>query len=332
MLEVDDKGIYCAAGNFYIDPWKPVKLALITHGHSDHAKAGHSQYISTQETAPILQYRLGKANPISIATYNYDETFSINGVTLSFHPAGHILGSAQIRVEHQGEVWVVSGDYKRASDPSCADFQVIDCDTFISECTFGLPIYRWQPGEIIVKQIYEWWQRNASRNQPSVLLGYALGKTQRILAELTKFTDQPIYIHGALDPMISIYRDADILMLETISATDQEKGKDFSQELILAPPSAFRSSWMRRFKNHTSAFASGWMRVRGNRRNRGYEKGFVLSDHADWPALLASIQETNANQVYLTYGRAPVLERYLNEEMGISAQQLETGYVMEEGP
>jgi putative mRNA 3-end processing factor len=233
-----------------------------------------------------------------------------------------VLGSAQVRVEHKGEVWVASGDYKRDADPSCEPFEVVECDRFITEATFGLPIYRWDSGEVTAQNIHQWWQSDLTR--PSILFCYSFGKSQRVLAELAKFSDRTVYLHGAVHTLTEIYRDVGVKMLPTIPVSQMEKSYKFEGDLIIAPPSGHRSSWMKRFKRPQTAFASGWMAVRGARRRRGYERGFVLSDHADWPGLINTIQQTKATKVYVTHGQNDVLSRYLNEEMGIDASPLKT--------
>jgi putative mRNA 3-end processing factor len=321
VIELRKQGLYCEAGDFYIDPWLPVENALITHAHSDHARTGSKNYYVVDKAVPILKHRLGDQN--IFITKKYGEVFSMKDVQVSFHSAGHILGSAQIRIERNNKVWVFSGDYKRGNDPSCDPFEVVPCDVFISECTFGLPVYKWEDGHTTGKKIFEWWQSDPER--PSLLFCYALGKAQRVLAELTAFTNEPVYIHGAVDSLTKIYRDAGIKMLPTKTLTDLEKDFDFKGKLIIAPPSAHRSLWMKRFKDPQTAFASGWMQIRGSRRRKGYEKGFVLSDHADWTELNETIEQTHAKTVYLTHGKTDVLQRFLSEK-GIEVKLFETQF------
>ncbi len=322
LITLRPEGLYCEAGGFYIDPWRPVDLALITHAHSDHARAGSQQYIATQISAGVLQRRLGEE--IALQGVQYGERLKLGDTWVSFHPAGHVLGSAQIRVEQGDDVWVVSGDYKRDADPTCAPFEVIPCNTFITEATFGLPIYKWETGEQIAQQIYDWWQQDCDR--ASILFCYAFGKAQRILSELTRFTDRPVYVHGAIQALTEIYRDQGIPMLETIPTSDMPRNHRYAGELVLSPPSGHRSSWMKRFKHPQTAFASGWMAVRGARRRRGYERGFVLSDHADWPSLINTVQQTGAQTVYVTHGQNDVLARYLQEAYHLNAMPLDTLY------
>lgn len=296
-----------------------MRRAVITHAHSDHARSGSEQYFASHGSAPILQKRLGAQ--IQLTELQYGETFVFGDVKLSLHSAGHILGSAQVRIEYDGDVWVVSGDYKRQPDPTCAPFEVIRCNTLITEATFGLPIYRWQPTEQIAWDIYQWWQEQRSKGRNAILCCYALGKAQRILAELSKFTEEPVYVHGAMEHLISIYRDAGITMLPTLKPTE----KKISGALVLAPPSALQTPWAKRFGQASLGFASGWMQLRGARRQRGYDRGFVISDHADWPALLQSIAESQAERVLVTHGYTEELARYLSEQ-GWQAQALRTLY------
>ncbi len=320
LITVRPEGLYCEAGDFYIDPWRPVATALITHAHSDHARSGSQCYVAHFQAEGVLRRRLGGG--IHLHPVRYGEKMKYGQVWVSFHPAGHVLGSAQIRVEHRDEVWVVSGDYKRCPDPTCTPFEVVNCDVFVTEATFGLPIYQWDPGAVTARHIFDWWQ--ADRDRPSILFCYAFGKAQRILSELTRFTDQTVYVHGAIAALNDLYRAQGITLLPTVSTSDMPRQHTYAGDLILAPPSGHRSSWMKRFKAPQTAFASGWMAVRGARRRRGYERGFVLSDHADWSSLIRTVQETGARQVYVTHGQSDVLSRYLQEVCGISASPLNT--------
>jgi len=320
LITVRPEGLYCEQGGFFIDPWRPVDTALITHAHSDHARSGASRYLATQVSSGILQKRLG--SEINLEGVEYGEKRKLGNTWVSFHSAGHVLGSAQIRVEHKDEVWVVSGDYKRCFDPSCVPFESVPCDAYISEATFGLPIYTWQSGAAVTQQIYDWWKGDLER--PSLLFCYSFGKAQRILAELKNLTDQPVYVHGAIHVLTEIYREVGVSMVPTISTSDMPRNYKFKGDLVLAPPSAHRSSWMKRFPQPQTAFASGWMAVRGARRRRGYERGFVLSDHADWQGLIDSILQTGAKQVYVTHGQSDVLSRYLREVHQLDAMPLKT--------
>ena len=327
LVRVEKQGLYCEAGDFFIDPWLPVKNALITHGHSDHARVGAQQYIATRKCLSILKHRLGPM--INAVPREYGEKFRIGNTWVSFHSAGHILGSAQVRIEHNNEVWVLSGDYKRNFDPSCDPFEVVPCDTFVSEATFAVPIYRWESGQATAQKIYEWWQSDLER--PSMLFCYSLGKAQRILAELLRFTPQKVFLHGATETLTQIYRDEGVAMLPTAPVAAQPKDYPFKGDLILAPPSAHRSPWMKRFKDPQTAFASGWMQVRGARRRKGYEKGFVLSDHADWSDLVRTVHQTGAKTVFLTHGKTEILDRFLTEQ-GLKVRLFTTQYEeVEEG-
>ena len=315
MLNETPDGLFCPAGDFHIDPWNPVARAVITHAHGDHARPGMTSYLCAAPTAPLLRRRFGTG--VTIETVVYGQVLTLGDVRLSFHPAGHVLGSAQIRLEPRGEgadgAWVVAGDYKRAADPTCAPFEPVPCDTFVTESTFGLPIYRWDPTSVVMQDIMDWWTANGRDGKSSVLFCYTIGKAQRILAELAALTDRPVFVHGMMLPMIEAYREAGIAMLPVESATDQPRGTSFAGELVLAPLPARGTPWMRRLGTHSDAFASGLMRVRGVRRQRAFDRGFVLSDHADWPALLQTIEETGARRVLATHGHAEPLARFVSE-------------------
>ena len=327
LIETRPEGLYCPPGDFYIDPWRGVERAVITHAHGDHARWGSRQYFCTASGEALIHIRLGEVNT---QTYAYGEVFEINGVRVSFHSAGHILGSAQVRLEYQGDVWVFTGDYKRAPDPSCEPFEVVPCNTLVTEATFALPVYSWPAGKTVAGDIYRWWLHNAELGQTSVLLCYSLGKTQRILAELTAFTDQTVHLHGSSVKLVEAYRQAGIQMLPTEAVSALPKDNKLPQGLVLAPPSVAESAWLRRFKNPSVAFASGWMAVRGIRKRRNYSQGFVMSDHADWDELIATIRDCGAQRVLCTHGRSNLLVRYLNE-IGIPAAELATGFSSEGG-
>jgi putative mRNA 3-end processing factor len=311
LLRVDDCGLYCEAGGFHVDPWKPVPRAVISHGHGDHARWGSEAYLGALPGLEILQRRLGAEAPIEGVPFG--EPVRMGDVTVSFHPAGHILGSAQIRVERGGEVWVFSGDYKRRPDPTCEPFEVVRCHTFITEATFALPIYTWGDTLDVAREILAWWDENRAAGRSSVLFCYALGKAQRILGALAALTDRPVWVHGTVEPLTECYRRAGITLLPTRLVSESTRGQSFAGELILAPPSAGGSTWMRRFSPASTGFASGWMRVRGTRRRRGFDRGFEVSDHADWPDLLRTVEETGAERVYTTHGYTESLARYLRE-------------------
>ena len=319
LLRLTSSGLYCAAGDFHVDPWEPVDRAVITHAHGDHARWGSRHYLAARDGERVLRTRLGGA--ATIETVAYGAPVSINGVRVSLHPAGHILGSAQIRIEHAGEVWVVSGDYKTDPDPTCAPFEPLRCHTFVTESTFGLPIYRWGPQREEFARIVEWWSRNAAAGRTSVLFAYALGKAQRVLAGIGADAPGPIYTHGAVEKLVRDYRASGVALPPTTHAATLPRGHDFAGSLIIAPPSAGGSTWLRRFGDVSTAFASGWMQVRGTRRRRAMDRGFVLSDHVDWPALLAAIAATGAQRVWVTHGfREPVV-RWLTEH-GLEAHSV----------
>ena len=320
LLEHTPQGLYCRAAAAWIDPVGPVPRALITHAHADHARPGCGEYWAVGASEAILRQRLGAT--INLIPVDYGAPHRIGEARMSFHSAGHVLGSAQIRLEAGGESWLVSGDYKRCTDPSCAPFEPVQADVFITEATFGLPIYRWQSGAEVAGEILSWWQ--AAPERPSLLFAYAFGKAQRLLAELAAIgVKDEILLHGAVEALMPAYRDERVRLPPTLPVSAIAKGESLAGRLVIAPPSAHRSLWMKRFKLPQTAFVSGWMAVRGARRRRGYERGFVLSDHADWPGLIQSVKQSGARQVYVTHGNSDGLARYLSEVEGISAEPLE---------
>ncbi len=323
MLRVTPSGLYCEAADCFIDPWAPVARAIVTHAHGDHLAWGCESYLVASDGLGVTRARLG-ANAARAQGIAYGEARTINGVQFSLHPAGHILGSAQIRVEHRGEVWVVSGDYKTELDTTCAPWEPIRCHTFITESTFGLPIYRWKPQAAVFADINAWWNENAANDRVSILFGYALGKAQRLLSGLDASIG-PIYTHGAVERMTACYRDAGVAMPYTLSATNSARGAKFVNAMVVAPPSAAGSSWMRKFGEQSNGFASGWMHVRGARRRRSVDRGFVLSDHVDWPSLLTAIEATGAERVQVTHGFSEDVVRFLRER-GLQADVLATRY------
>ncbi|MGB8355838.1 MAG: ligase-associated DNA damage response exonuclease [Chthoniobacteraceae bacterium] len=328
LLQTDENGLYCAAGDFYIDPWKPVDFAVITHAHSDHARPGSRHYLAAEIGRNILQERLGP--DARIEPIPYGKTTTRNGVTISLHPAGHILGSAQVRVEHKGEIWVVTGDYKLEAEPTCAPFEPVRCHTLVTESTFGLPIYRWRPQAEVFEVINAWWRDNQSKNRASVLFAYSLGKAQRILAGIDPSIG-PIYLHGAPAKFIPLYAEAGVKLPETLRVGDDAKSNATSkpdaraQALVIAPGSAEGTPWLRRFGEQSHAFASGWMQLRGARRRQALDRGFVLSDHADWDGLHSAIKATGAEKIYVTHGYTAQMVRWLNEN-GWQAEALATRF------
>lgn len=319
LLTMTESGLFCSAGNFYIDPWQAVDRAVITHAHGDHARWGSKAYLGSTEGERVMRTRLGRE--ARIQSLDYGEEVSLDGVKISLHPAGHILGSAQVRIEHRGEVWVVSGDYKTEPDPTCSNFEPVRCDTFVTESTFGLPIYRWPDQEEVFDSVGAWWRSNAEQGRASVLLGYALGKAQRLLAGLLGRESGPILTHGAVEKLTEDYRQSGVRLPKTRYASAFKEKADKAGALIVAPPSAAASTWLRRFGQTSMGFASGWMRVRGTRRRRAVDRGFVLSDHVDWPSLLGAIDATGAERVWVTHGYREPVVRWLREH-GLEAEAI----------
>ena len=319
------EGLFCVPGQFYIDPWRPVGRVIITHAHADHARPGHGYYLAATPGAKILKSRLGD---IALETLAYGERIVHNGVTISLHPAGHVLGSSQVRLEYKGEVWVASGDYKLEPDGTCDAFEPVVCETFITESTFGLPIYRWQSQSIIFNEINDWWRRNAEDGRVSILFCYAFGKAQRILNGIDS-TIGPIICHGATEKLNHSYRESGVALPHTLNVSDISGKTSLYGALVLAPPSAARSRWIRRFGDYSDAFASGWMLLRGARRRRAVDRGFVLSDHADWPGLMQAIKATGAPRVIVTHGHIDIMVRWLQEN-GLHAEAFNTEYGTEE--
>jgi putative mRNA 3-end processing factor len=326
VLQFTEKGIYCPAGDFYIDPWLPVQRAVITHAHADHARWGNQHYLCQHDTVPLLKLRLGA--DIQVQGVAYGETIRYNGVTISLHPAGHIIGSAQIRVAQDGEVWVVSGDYKLENDGLSGQFEVVKCHTFITESTFGLPIYKWQPQATIFNNIAQWIQDNELAGKNSVIVAYSLGKAQRLMYHLKDRVDR-FLVHGAIANVNQVLRDNGWNLPPATLLTADTPKADFKNSLIIAPPSAADSTWMRKFNPYALGVCSGWMQVRGNMRRRNADAGFALSDHADWPALLTAVADTGAEKVYATHGFSSVFARYLQEK-GIAASEVKTAFGDEE--
>lgn len=315
------EGLYCPPGDFYIDPWRPVSHAVITHAHADHARPGHHHYLAARDSVGVLQARLGA---ISLQGLAYGEVVNHRGVQVSLHPAGHVLGSAQVRLAHGGQVWVVSGDYKVSADPTCAPFEPVRCDVFITESTFGLPVYRWPADTELFASINQWWAQQAAAGRVSVLACYSFGKAQRVLAGLDP-TIGPLQVHGAVEPINEAYRAAGVRLPATEPATVRAAREVPTGALVVCPPSAVSGPWLRRFGEASIAFASGWMQLRGARRRGGWDRGFVLSDHADWPGLQAAIAATQAPRVIVTHGQVAVMVRHLTDR-GLQAEAFETEY------
>ncbi len=321
LLTFNDCGIYCARADVYIDPWKPVDRALITHGHADHSRWGNKYYMSTRPAAPVIRYRLGD---IKLETVEYGEVKTINGVKFSFHPAGHIIGSAQIRVEYKGEIWVASGDYKLEDDGLCQPYEPVQCQHFITESTFGLPVYRWIPQEELFADINDWWRETAAEGRTAIITGYALGKAQRILNGLDTSIGK-IFTHGAIENTNEVIRAQGIQLPQTTRVTREVNKKEYPGNIIVATPGAIGQPWVKKFGNASVAAASGWMTLRGARRRRGADRGFVLSDHCDWPSLLEAIKLTGADNIYVTHGYTSIFSKYLREQ-GYHAVELHTEY------
>ncbi len=326
LVRLTEKGLYCEQGDFYIDPWLPVKKAILTHAHADHTYRGNQDYLVPSEGERLSRIRLG--DDAKISSQKYGEVSTINGVKVSFHPAGHVLGSAQARVEYEGEIWVISGDYKLMPDGTCAPFEPVKCHHFITEATFGLPIYRWQPTEFIFEQINDWWRMNREKGKVSVIFAYSLGKSQRIMNGIDRSIGR-IFTHGAVERLTEAYRESGVDLPDTTYVGSVENKKEFAGSLIVAPPSAHGSQWLKRFGAHSTGFASGWMMVRGARRQKAVDRGFVLSDHADWTELQTAIKSAEAETVYVTHGFIPELVRWLNET-GQHAVPLKSNYGDEE--
>lgn len=322
VISFTDKGLYCAPGDFYIDPWKPVDRAVITHGHSDHAYSGHKYYLCHHYTKPILQLRLGDNN---YETIGWNEPIHIKGVIITLFPAGHIIGSSQIRIEYKGEVWVISGDYKTENDGISGEFEPVKCNTFITESTFGLPIFRWKPQQIIYNQIIDWIAKNKENGRNSVLLAYSLGKAQRVLTHINETTES-IYAHGA------IYNTNEVLIaagwkLPSIKRITPDTPKsELMKTVIIAPPGADGTPWMKRLAPYSVGVCSGWMQVRGNVRRRNIDGGFVLSDHADWNGLIETVKQTGAEKVFVTHGFQSAFSKYITEEKIAIGAEVKTAY------
>jgi putative mRNA 3-end processing factor len=322
VLEFTDKGIYCPAGNFYIDPWEGVERAVLTHAHADHARRGSQSYLAHHHSASVLRLRLGE--DIRLQTVSYGEELLMNGVKVSLHPAGHIYGSAQIRVEYRGEVWVVSGDYKLEEDGVCEPFEPVACHTFVTESTFGLPIYQWNPQTALMEEINQWWRENREAGKASVLFGYSLGKAQRILMHLDSGIGE-VLLHGAIWNTNQALLQDGCDLPDVPRVTPEVDKKRFEGSLILAPPSAAGSTWLRKFQPYVTGVASGWMNLRGAKRRKAVDRGFVVSDHADWAGLNTAVEACGAGRVYVTHGYQAVFARYLREK-GLEAHEVSTQF------
>ncbi len=303
----------------HVVPWKPVERAVITHAHGDHARPGNGHYLASRDSESVMRARLGD---VSLQTLPYGERQRIGDATVSLHPAGHVLGSAQVRIEVDGQVCVLSGDYKVQPDPTCAAFEVVPCHIFVSESTFGLPIYRWRDDASLMAEINAWWSANAEAGRASVIYAYAFGKSQRLLAGLNPSIG-PIICHGAVESLNDAYRASGVALPATQMVTEIADRNSLRRAMVIAPPSTQGSRWLNRFGEYSDAFASSWMQIRGARRRRALDRGFVLSDHADWPGLLWAIEATGASQVFVTHGYVEPLVRWLSES-GLDARSFKT--------
>lgn len=326
LITFTDKGMYCAQADVYIDPWRPVDRAIITHAHSDHARRGMGRYLCHAHSVPLLRHRLGAE--IEVEGVPYGEERTINGVTFSLHPAGHVIGSAQVRVEHRGEVWVASGDYKVENDGLTPPFEAVRCHTFITECTFGVPVYSWQPQRVIFDEINAWWRANAAEGMCTVLSAYSLGKAQRVMANVDTSIG-PILTHGAVEGCNAAIREAGIHLPETMPLTRETDPSLIKSALVIAPGSAVDTPWANKLRPYSSGIASGWMQVRGWRRRSAVDRGFALSDHADWAGLNAAVRATGAERVITTHGYTDLFSRWLNEQ-GIESHTEKTAFKGEE--
>jgi putative mRNA 3-end processing factor len=318
LITATKRGLYCPPGDFYIDPVKPAQTAVVTHAHGDHLREGSARILMAAPGIGIARKRLNDAR--NVVAVEYGAPFTLGPVTVSLHPAGHILGSAQVRVEHDGQVWVVSGDYKRQHDPTCAPFQPLQCDVFVSEATFAQPHFVWPETSAVVGNIVRWWQIHRERGSNCVLYCYALGKAQRVLAEMLRHTQETVHVHGEISTLVDVYRAAGIDMVPTLPVTATSAG-ELRGALVMATPTMSRSSWLQRLGSGARAFCSGWMLLQGESQRRGYDLGFVVSDHADWPALVGTCQQSGARRIRLMHGRTDRLAAHLTE-LGLDATPL----------
>lgn len=321
LLELTPSGLYCPQADIFIDPWRPVEKAIITHAHADHSRYGMKHYLANHHSAEVMRLRLGQ--DISLETLDYNDPIQKNNVKISLHPAGHIPGSAQIRLEYKGKIVVVSGDYKVEDDGLSTPFESVKCHEFVSECTFGMPIYKWQPQIEIFESLNNWWRLNAEQGRNSVVFAYSLGKAQRIINHLD-YSIGEVFAHGAVWNVNQALIANGIKIIDIPKVTQEIPKSRFKGALIIAPPSAMGSPWMKKFSPYRTGICSGWMNIRGARRRRAADAGFVLSDHADWEGLVSAIKATKAEKVYLTHGSTAVFGRYLEEVEKIQAVELET--------
>jgi putative mRNA 3-end processing factor len=321
LLKFTSKGIYCPQGKFYIDPWRPVERAIITHGHADHARPGMQWYLCHHYTKPILFSRISPS--ITCESMDYGEQRMINGVKVSFHPAGHIIGSAQIRMEYKGYVAVVSGDYKLQNDGISTPFEPVKCHAFVTESTFGLPIYQWLPVAEQEAQLQQWVLHNQQQQKTSVLIGYSLGKAQRIMKSLEGLG--PLHVHYSIAKLNQAMEQAGVVLPAYTQADLREDMKVLDGGIVILPPAFIDHPSLKKIPNMVYGICSGWMQVRGARRWRSADAGFAISDHADWPDLLTAIKATEAQTIYVTHGQTAVFSKYLNEQ-GWTASEVQTSF------
>ncbi|MFN3530507.1 MAG: ligase-associated DNA damage response exonuclease [Bacteroidia bacterium] len=328
LLQFSPQGIYCPKADVYIDPWRKVHKALITHAHADHARWGQKHYLAHEHNRDVLRERLGK--DISLQCVAYGESIRINGVAFSWHPAGHIPGSAQIRVEYQGEIWVVSGDYKTENDGLSPAYEAIPCHTFITECTFGMPVYRWEPQQMVYDEINRWWAEQKALQINCLLYGYSLGKAQRLLHGLDTGLG-PIFVHPTIDRMNQALEAVGYVLPKTLPLNCYDAKLHGRGVMVLAPPGAGGGDWEKKFSPFSDAMASGWAQIRGNRRRQSLDRGFVISDHADYPGLLEAVAASQAERIICTHGFTALFSRQL-QEMGIDAREENTLFSGETEP
>jgi putative mRNA 3-end processing factor len=315
LIKYKDGNLYCELADIWIDPSKPVKRALITHAHFDHFTFGCEEYFSTKETAILIKKRV--EDDLNIKEFDYGEEFKVNGINISFHPSGHILGSSQIRFIFAEEKWLITGDFKLQNDETCKKYEIVKTDYLISECTFGLPIFKWDETKKIATNISNWITN--SPDKTSLLFCYSLGKAQRLLNEISKTNfEGNIYSHKSIHKMNDCYRQLGICIKDTIKIENKKKIDQLKGNLILLPPSLSKGSYLKNLKNIQTAFASGWMSIRALRNRSGYDKGFAISDHADWNGILEVVKKSEAKNVFFHHGDSEVLSKYLSEKESIN--------------